>query len=217
MDYESEIGIFRVCNDVMEVWIREYLHILQHGNTAAFSEVFFPADDYDKCCVLYPDIKSHSSIRKKIDSGLIKEKDWTTLRDLARARIICTYLSQVKYISEHLVSFLEVEKECEIVDVKNELDAPKDSGYRAYKVEFDVPFLFRGEKVVRPFELQLRTEVQHTWAQREHLLIYKNPGMPKFTKKLVQSHNRLISADLHSIDEKFDFIRTDVKESTKNV
>ena len=65
---------------------------------------------------------------------------------------------------------------------------------------------------ILPCELQIRTELQHTWAEREHKLIYKNDkltplsGEPEYSQVLAISSACM--SILQGVDEQLEAIRS---------
>jgi len=112
-------------------------------------------------------------------------------------------------------------KECRLRDVKEKdhISVAKASGYRGFSVYLDVRVSMLDFVGSVPFELQLRTELQDTWAEREHPLIYKNKRLkiaPMVAKQRIRDKVHKLSDLLYDVDCKFDEIREEVLKVIAN-
>ena len=115
------------------------------------------------------------------------------INDIVGVRIICSFESDV-------FELIEIIRNSNIIHVINEKDfisKPKDSGYRSYHLIVEVPVEFINEKVMVKAEIQIRTMAMDLWASLDHKLRYKsNYCTDEIKTKLVK-----ISDDLHNIDD----------------
>lgn len=115
------------------------------------------------------------------------------INDIVGVRIICSFESDV-------FELIEIIRNSNIIHVINEKDfisKPKDSGYRSYHLIVEIPVEFINEKVMVKAEIQIRTMAMDLWASLDHKLRYKsNYCTDEIKTKLVK-----ISDDLHNIDD----------------
>lgn len=117
------------------------------------------------------------------------------INDLAGARLICDYLTDVVFIhgwlQRHPV-FKVLRKHTE-----DYIARPRD-GYRGVHLVVEVKTSFGRARC----EVQLRTMLQHAWAERSHDLLYKLSGtdlrrVPKEIRTLMENQSNL----LYNIDQ----------------
>lgn len=115
------------------------------------------------------------------------------INDIVGLRIICSFESDV-------FELIEIIRNSNIIHVINEKDfisKPKDSGYRSYHLIVEVPVEFINDKVMVKAEIQIRTMAMDLWASLDHKLRYKsNYCTDEIKTKLVK-----ISDELHNIDD----------------
>ena len=115
------------------------------------------------------------------------------INDIVGVRIICSFESDV-------FELIEIIRNSNIIHVINEKDfisKPKDSGYRSYHLIVEVPVEFINDKVMVKAEIQIRTMAMDLWASLDHKLRYKsNYCTDEIKTKLVK-----ISDELHNIDD----------------
>lgn len=156
------------------------------------------------------------TLRKMQDDEIDSwERVFTEFEDLARGRIVCRLMCQVDFLKEKLVcEFLRDQKNFAVSNEEDYRIAPKSSGYRTIQFNLQVP-LDSSPPVLS--ELQLRTELEDTWAELEHYLIYKNRTLKASKdarKPLVLEIMPCISNVLHTADEMLRYIRAAVKQIT---
>ena len=134
--------------------------------------------EYDKEKI-HGDIREIKSRIKGLESIAIKlhndglefsEESFNTLNDIVGARIICLDLDDVERVVEMIKSIPSIR----IINEKDYIKHPKDSGYRSYHiiVEYDVPAGL--ELIPVRAEIQVRTLLMDAWSSLEHEIIYKN-------------------------------------------
>lgn len=210
-DYNELLFPYDLCSQQMEEWTREFRRLLieRLENKEQLKRVFYPRSDLPFLDSSFQ-TKSFNSVIEKVKANKITSEGIWKLPDLARGRIICVYLAQAEHVSSEFIAFLETEKGCRI---ESEHSGAKESGYRSFHHYLNVPVNCYGTTEMIPFELQVRSELQHTWAQREHPLVYKNYElMNKETEDLnrIKDTTRALSERLNKIDEAFDEVREDV-------
>ena len=117
-------------------------------------------------------IKSVDGILKKLKK---KGLDVTTdniennIFDIAGVRVICSYEDEIYSLIE---SFLNQE-DVYLVEIKDYIKNPKESGYRSVHLIIEIPiFLYNETKRVK-VEIQFRTLAMDVWASLEHKIRYK--------------------------------------------
>ena len=142
-------------------------------------------------------IKSLESIMNKMQKKGLElnlENLIMNIKDVAGMRIVCPFISDVYYIAEILSNQTDVD----VVEVKDYIKEPKESGYRSLHliVMVDVDFSTQKKKV--PVEIQIRTIAMNCWASLEHQLRYKKERnlTDKMTEELRICAEQLADTDL---------------------
>lgn len=148
-------------------------------------------------------IKNVKSIRNKmkqkgIGLGQLREQ----ILDIIGIRIIVHFLSD---IPDTISELRELKKlEFSLQNFEDYIANPQTTGYRSihinaiYKPE-------EGNSSVSS-EIQIRTTLQHAWATKSHLLLYKIQEVPE----RFQRHFRILSDQLHLADEVADLLRSEL-------
>ncbi len=152
-------------------------------------------------------IKSFDSFLKKMDRKHF-DKPFEQIADICGIRVICYYRSDIEIISA------VINKEFNVIETedKEELLDDDQFGYRSvhYMITIKDEWLavpnYKGLAGLKA-EVQVRTNLMHTWAEIEHKLEYKNDDdIPtKFKRKFSR-----ISAQLEMADEQFDELRQEI-------
>lgn len=165
-------------------------------------------------------LKSPSSIVKKLKrkgfeatfDNLINE-----LNDVAGIRIVCSFIPDIY----RLVEMFDRSPDIKIVEKKDYIKNPKESGYSSYHLIALVPVSFSSGIVNIKVELQIRTIAMDFWASLEHKIKYKYEDMlPKTlskelieTSKMINKLDRRMSKLGSSLMEEFE---NDLKFNKKN-
>lgn len=147
-------------------------------------------------------IKSADSIIDKLDR---KDIDFTieniekNLSDIVGARIICSFESDVY----DLIDIIKKSSIINVIDEKDYIKNPKESGYRSYHLIVEVPVELINDKFKVKAEIQIRTMAMDLWASLEHKIKYKSK-----TKVSMSTNNTLQNASeiLYSLDKTMDNI-----------
>ncbi|MBQ1257453.1 MAG: GTP pyrophosphokinase family protein [Clostridia bacterium] len=117
-------------------------------------------------------LKSLDSIKEKLERKGLPFK-WTTMQerilDVAGVRVICSFADDVYLLADALLK----QDDITLLEKKDYIAAPKQSGYRSLHLIVAVPIYLEHEKRVMPVEIQLRTIQMDFWASLEHQLRYK--------------------------------------------
>lgn len=115
--------------------------------------------------------------------------------DIAGIRVMCNYIDDVYAIA----SMLSRQTDIRILEVKDYIKHPKESGYRSLHVIYSVPvFLTTGAKDI-PVEVQFRTISMDYWASLEHRLRYKSDNDPERVERHAQTLQNA-ARELYEID-----------------
>ena len=115
------------------------------------------------------------------------------INDIVGVRIICAFESDVY----ELIKIIRNSNIIHVINEKDFISKPKETGYRSYHLIVEVPVELINEKVMVKAEIQIRTLAMDLWASLEHKLKYKSEYCTEaISKKLID-----ISSQLHIIDE----------------
>ncbi|WP_018143596.1 GTP pyrophosphokinase [Alloscardovia criceti] len=128
-----------------------------------------------------------------------------TVFDIAGIRVMCNYIDDVYTIA----SMLSRQSDIRILEVKDYIKHPKESGYRSLHVIYSVPvFLTTGPKDI-PVEVQFRTISMDYWASLEHRLRYKSQNNPERIARHIQTLQDA-AQELYDIDVKLQNVHRDL-------
>lgn len=98
-----------------------------------------------------------------------------------------------------------------LIERKDYIKNPKDSGYRSLHLIVEVPIFLENEKRMMKVEVQLRTIAMDFWASLEHKLRYKKSIEPDMAGDLAKEMLECaeISADL---DRRMETVRNQIEE-----
>ncbi len=120
-------------------------------------------------------IKTLKSAYDKLDRKgyeLTDENLFLHIKDMVGYRIICNFLSEVPDV----VKIIESSKQLRIIERKDYITYPKDTGYLSYHLIVEVPiYLSTGIEYVNA-EIQIRTLAMNFWAALDHKIQYKFPS-----------------------------------------
>lgn len=158
---------------------------------------------------VYHRVKDVDSFVEKIDRKGYEEP-FEQIEDVCGIRIICYYKSDVDKICEI------IEREFQVVESqdKEKLLQPNQFGYRSHHfiIKIKDKWLctpnYKGLANLKA-EIQVRTNLMHTWAEIEHKLEYKKEQdiPPQFKRKF-----SFLSAKLEEADEQFEALKKDITE-----
>ncbi len=136
-------------------------------------------------------IKSEASMREKCRRKGFPETTESALEkiyDAVGVRVVCSFLSDVYVIRDHLASMPGVE----VIEEKDYIRHAKPNGYRSFHMILRV----NGSVYA---EIQLRTISQDTWAALEHQMKYKknlNGNTELIVGELKRCADELASTDV---------------------
>ena len=112
-------------------------------------------------------IKTKESAIKKLEKkgyDLTYENLEKHVHDMVGLRIVCSFMSDVYEI----VDLIKNSKQFKIVEEKNYILNPKDSGYSSYHLNILVPIHLDNETEYVEAEIQIRTIAMDFWASLDH-------------------------------------------------
>lgn len=138
-----------------------------------------------------------SAIEKLIKKGyevnsnnLIKH-----VHDMIGIRIVCSFISDVY----NMVEIIKNSKQLKIIDEKDYISNPKDTGYISYHIIVMVPIYLNENIEYMEAEIQIRTIAMDFWATLDHKILYKfEKEVPTELKK--EMYN--CSLDIKDLDYK---------------
>ena len=151
-------------------------------------------------------LKSPESILKKAinkDIPVTERSLEENIHDIAGIRVICNYVDDVYKVAQLLTD----QDDIRLVEVKDYIANPKESGYMSLHLVLEVPiFLSEGSKPIH-VEVQLRTIAMDFWASLEHKLKYKKDiASDQLTVDLKKCADESAALDL-----KMDAIRKEIE------
>ena len=117
-------------------------------------------------------LKSPEGIVKKLNRKnypFSLESIEKNINDIAGIRVICSFPEDIYLLAECLLQ----QDDITLVEVKDYIKNPKESGYRSLHLIIEVPIFLENEKKNMKVEVQLRTIAMDFWASLEHKLRYK--------------------------------------------
>ena len=130
---------------------------------------------------------------KRKNCELTYENMFEKINDIAGIRIVCNFKKDVYKLVEIIEDFQDIR----ILNRKDFMKKPKQSGYMSYNLITEVPVNFSSGIMFVKVEIQLRTLGMDFWASIEHKLKYKNPNIGKTESKNLIKYARVIN----NIDE----------------
>ncbi|MEE3344094.1 MAG: hypothetical protein VZS44_08410 [Bacilli bacterium] len=163
-------------------------------------------------------IKTEKSIKEKLDRHNLEytiENVENRLKDIAGIRIVCPFLRDVEEVISYLKTNPYIEK---IINEKDYINHPKESGYRSYHMIVMVKdTVLDGENVrYLPVEIQIRTLAMDCYAALEHRLRYKKDSdfVYDMNKKIEKALKTTIDIDYSLNDVLCDYNR--IKDEDNN-
>lgn len=162
-------------------------------------------------------IKAEDSLAGKLELKGQKYHSLTDITDILGTRVITYYADDVDRVAKLIESMFEVDWENSI-DKRAALD-PDRFGYLSLHYICRIPESVyqdpdHPDVNVYRFEIQLRSVLQHVWAEIEHDLGYKSRY--PLPKELAREFNRLAGL-LEIADEQFEDIRDGIDEYCEKV
>ncbi len=156
-------------------------------------------------------LKSPESIvrkmnRKKIplDIRALEEN----ICDIAGVRVICSFPDDIYFLADCLLK----QDDITLIEKKDYIRSPKESGYRSLHLIVEVPIFLKNEKRLMKVEVQLRTIAMDFWASLEHKLRYKKDIDAKLLNELSGELYRC-AQESEKLDMRMQEIRKRIEEN----
>ena len=139
-------------------------------------------------------IKSAESIytkllRKKLEPDFDTAKK--NLKDLIGLRVVCPFEDELYQVAE----FLEMQKDIEIVRIKDYIRNPKKNGYKSLHLIIKVPIYSAEGEQKELVEIQLRTIAMDYWSVLEYELYYKKRDNAEIEAELKKYAEEIANLD----------------------
>ena len=130
------------------------------------------------------------------------------IRDVAGIRVICSFKEDIYMLANCLLE----QDDITLIERKDYIEHPKESGYRSLHLIIEVPIFLQNEKRPMKVEVQLRTIAMDFWASLEHKLRYKK-NIP--AEQLDELSHELYSCaeNIASIDERMNSIHIQMEQT----
>ena len=159
-------------------------------------------------------VKEEQSLEGKLELKGEKYKALDDITDILGARVICFFSDDVDKVAAIVESLFDIDWS-NSVNKRNQL-TPEAFGYLSLhyicklRDDEDYPTELKNKK----FEVQIRSTLQHTWAEISHDLGYKSEfGVPK---KITREMSR-VAGLLEIADDQFISIRNDIRKYGEEV
>ena len=153
-------------------------------------------------------VKTEESLTGKLEKKGYKYKTLNDITDIVGMRVVTYYTDDVDKVAA-------IAKQIFDVDWKNSVDKRKHQlnsfGYLSLHY---ICYLKEGPLRTIPFEIQMRTALQHVWSAIEHDIGYK--GAVKLPPEFVRQFSRLAGM-LEMADDEFSRLRTTMTEYRRQV
>ena len=156
-------------------------------------------------------LKSQDSILKKMSRKGIPvtlENMEREIDDIAGVRVICSFVEDVYMLADCLLQ----QDDITLLEKKDYIRYPKDSGYRSLHLIVQVPIFLQNEKRQMKVEVQIRTLAMDLWASQEHKLRYKK-SIPEDEEESISNELAECAQILSSVDTRMQALRTKLNES----
>ena len=156
-------------------------------------------------------LKSQDSILKKMGRKGIPvtlENMEREIDDIAGVRVICSFVEDVYMLADCLLQ----QDDITLLEKKDYIRYPKDSGYRSLHLIVQVPIFLQNEKCQMKVEVQIRTLAMDLWASQEHKLRYKK-SIPEDEEESISNELAECAQILSSVDTRMQALGTKLSES----
>lgn len=158
-------------------------------------------------------IKSTEGIIKKANKKNIPftmESIEQNIRDIAGIRVICSFTEDIYMLADCLLQ----QDDIILIEKKDYIKNPKESGYRSLHLIIEIPIFLQNEKRRMKVEVQLRTIAMDFWASVEHKLRYKK-NIPDSEAEILALELSDRANQLAQLDDKMEQIKKRIVEAEK--
>lgn len=150
-------------------------------------------------------IKSHESLIRKMRSRNIPlnlQAMEENITDIAGVRVICSFPEDIYTLAECLLR----QDDITLIERKDYIQNPKESGYRSLHLIVEVPIFLQNQTRKIKVEVQLRTIAMDFWASLEHKLRYKK-NIPDDMAHELAEELRMCAEQSASLDQRMEDIK----------
>ncbi len=130
------------------------------------------------------------------------------IRDVAGIRVICSFKEDIYMLAKCLLD----QDDITLIEKKDYIQNPKESGYRSLHLIIEVPIFLQNEKRPMKVEVQLRTIAMDFWASLEHKLRYKK-NIPADQLEALSQELYSCAENIASIDERMNNIHMQMNQA----
>ncbi len=134
------------------------------------------------------------------------------IKDVAGVRVICSFPADIYLLADCLLK----QDDIILIERKDYIKHPKESGYRSLHLIVEVPIFLEQEKRMMKVEVQLRTIAMDFWASLEHKLRYKK-DIPKEEANLLAEELVECACVSAQLDVRMEQIKNRIVEITKDI
>lgn len=138
-------------------------------------------------------LKTEDSIINKLKNKHLEvtnENIIENVKDVIGIRLVCSFLTDI-YDIVNLISNIS---ELNIIEKKDYVSNPKESGYTSYHLIVLVPIVYNGKKDFVKAEIQIRTVAQDFWASLSHKIQYKyENNIPNDIKEEMYEYSLIVN------------------------
>ena len=128
--------------------------------------------------------------------------------DVAGVRVVCSFPEDIYMLADCLLK----QDDITLIERKDYIKNPKDSGYRSLHLIVEVPIFLENEKRFMKVEVQLRTIAMDFWASLEHKMRYKKDIDPDIAEGLAKE--MLECAQISAaLDKRMEAVRNRLEET----
>ena len=179
------------------------------------NEEFSCAHDRNPIESIKTRLKSPESVSRKLKKHQLSfslENIRNNIFDVAGVRVICSFPYDIYFIAESLVK----QDDITLIERKDYIQCPKESGYRSLHLIVEVPIFLTNEKTPMKVEIQLRTIAMDFWASLEHKLQYKKTLPPEAAEEI--RHELFECAVLsYSLDQRMENIKNKITQNSEKI
>ena len=112
------------------------------------------------------------------------------INDIAGIRVVCSFPEDIYLLADCLLQ----QDDIRLIEQKDYIKHPKESGYKSYHMLVTVPIFLSDRVVDTKVEIQIRTMAMDFWASLEHKIYYKFEGnAPQYISRDLRECSEIVS------------------------
>lgn len=131
------------------------------------------------------------------------------LLDIAGVRVVCSFVQDIYVLADCLLQ----QDDITLVQMKDYIKTPKESGYRSLHLIVEVPIFLMNQKKSMKVEIQFRTIAMDFWASLEHKLQYKK-NIPEYEAKIITEELKECAKKSAELDLQMEMIKNRILQET---